>query len=75
MAKGSIGNFPTGFPNTLGSPERVVGTRGAGRSLVVDAEASLERVVACRVGGERRGIGVESKLLGPVACLGMIKKK
>jgi hypothetical protein len=62
VAKESIGDIPTGFPNILGGLEHVVGTRDAGRSLVVDAEATLECVVARRTAGERRGIVVESKL-------------
>lgn len=61
VAKESIGDIPTGFANMLGSPEQVVGTRGAGRSLVADAEATLECVVARRTAGEMRGIVVESQ--------------
>ena len=59
VAKDSIGDPPTGFPNILGSPEHAVGTRGAGRSLVVEVEATLECIVARRTAGERRGIVVE----------------
>jgi len=62
VAKESIRDIPAGFPNTLGGPERVLGARGAGRSLAVDAEATLERVVARKTASEKRGIVVESKL-------------
>jgi len=62
VAKESIGDIPTGFPNILGSPERVVGARGAGRNLAIGTEATFERVVVCRIAGERRGMVVESKL-------------
>lgn len=61
VAKESIGDILAGFPTILGSPELVVGARGAGRNLVVDAEATLECVIARRTAGERRGIVVESK--------------
>jgi hypothetical protein len=61
VAKESIGDIPAGFPNILGSPEHAVGTRGAGRSLAVDAEATRKCVVARRMAGERRGIVVKSK--------------
>lgn len=74
VTKESIGDIPVGFPDMLGSPKQVAGIRGAGRSLVVDAETTLERVVARRTAGERRGIAVESKLQFRQGSLEIIKK-
>ena len=74
MANESIGDIPTGFANILESPEQVAGTRDAGRSLLVDAEATLECVVARRTAGERRGIVVESQTWTQAFLLQIIKK-
>jgi hypothetical protein len=69
VAKESIGDTPAGFPNMLGSPERVIGARGAERSLAADVRATRKRVEARKTVGERRGIVGESKLQTWSPCL------